>query len=87
MFAVEPIIQALLGRSIQRLQFLCGTLLHRSYPRLDPAPLNLQTEEVLSAVVERLLKALRDLRPERAAILRDSQSTHPLGTRLTWPRP
>ena len=60
---VEPIIQALLGRSVQRLQLLCASLLHRSYPRLARPPLNLQTEEVLGAVVERLLKALRDLRP------------------------
>lgn len=59
----EPIIQALLSRSVRRLQLLCATLLHRSYPRLARPPLNLQTEEVLSAVVERLLKALRDLRP------------------------
>lgn len=60
---VEPIVQALLSRSVQRLQLLCATLLHRGYPRLARPPLNLQTEEVLSAVVERLLKALRNLRP------------------------
>jgi RNA polymerase sigma-70 factor (ECF subfamily) len=59
----EPIIRALLGRSVQRLQLLCGTLLHRSYPRLARPPLNLETEEVLSAVVERLLKAMREARP------------------------
>lgn len=60
---VEPIVHALLSRAVQRLQLLCATLLHRSYPRLARPPLNLQTDEVLGAVVERLLKALRDLRP------------------------
>lgn len=60
---VEPVVQALLGRSAQRLQWLCASLLHRSYPRLVRPPFNLHTDEVLGAVVERLLKALRDLRP------------------------
>src|SRR5262249_15679683 len=61
--SVEPIIHALLSRAVQRLQLLCAALLHRSYPRLARPPLNLQSEEVLSAVVERLLKALREVRP------------------------
>ena len=60
---VEPVINALLSRAVQRLQILCATLLHRSYPRLTRPPLNLQTDEILGAVVERLLKALRELRP------------------------
>jgi RNA polymerase sigma-70 factor (ECF subfamily) len=59
----EPIIRALLGRAVQRLHLLCASLLHRSYPRLVRSPLNLQTEEVLGAVVERLLKAMRATRP------------------------
>ncbi len=42
---------------------LCGVLLHRSYPRLMQPPLSLQADELLSAVVERLLKALREARP------------------------
>ena len=41
----------------------CGTLLYRSYPRLTRPPLNLQADEMLGAVVERLLKALREVRP------------------------
>jgi RNA polymerase sigma-70 factor (ECF subfamily) len=60
----EPIIRALLGRAVQRLQLLCGALLHRSYPRLTRSPHNLQTDELLSAVVERLLKAMREARPD-----------------------
>lgn len=60
---VEPIVRALLERSVNRLHMLCGNLLFRSYPRLTRPPLNLRSEEMLSAVVERLLKALRDARP------------------------
>jgi RNA polymerase sigma-70 factor (ECF subfamily) len=59
----EPIIRALLDRSVRRLHHLCAALLYRSYPRLTRPPLNLQTDELLSAVVERLLKALREARP------------------------
>ena len=59
----EPIVRALLDRAVRRLHLLCGTLLHRSYPRLTQPPLNLQTDELLGAVAERLLKALREARP------------------------
>jgi len=59
----EPIIRALLDRCIRRLHHLCASLLYRSYPRLTRPPLNLQADELLSAVVERLLKALREARP------------------------
>jgi RNA polymerase sigma-70 factor (ECF subfamily) len=51
----EPIVRALLDRSVRRLHLLCATLLYRSYPRLTHPPLNLQVEELLSAVAERLL--------------------------------
>ena len=60
----EPVVRSLLDRSVRRLHQLCSTLLHRSYPRLTQPPLNLQVDEMLSAVVERLLKALREARPE-----------------------
>jgi RNA polymerase sigma factor (sigma-70 family) len=59
----EPVVRALLDRAVRRLHLLCTTLLHRSYPRLTQPPLNLQTDELLGAVVERLLKALREARP------------------------
>jgi hypothetical protein len=61
---VEPIVSALLARSAQRLHTLCASFLYRSYPRLTRPPYSLQAEEVLSAVVERLLKALREARPQ-----------------------
>jgi RNA polymerase sigma factor (sigma-70 family) len=59
----EPIVRALLDRAVRRLHLLCATLLYRSYPRLTQPPLNLQADELLGAVAERLLKALRDVRP------------------------
>jgi RNA polymerase sigma factor (sigma-70 family) len=59
----EPIVRALLDRAVKRLHLLCASLLHRSYPRLTRPPLNLQADELLSAVVERLLKAMREARP------------------------
>lgn len=61
--ASEEIVRELLGRSAQRLHVLCGTMLYRSYPRLARPPVNLHATEMLSAVVERLLKALRKARP------------------------
>src|SRR5438309_1913190 len=60
----EPIVRALLDRSVRRLQLLCGNLLYRQYHRLTLPPLNLETDEMLGAVVERLLKAMRSTRPE-----------------------
>ncbi|MDB5332961.1 MAG: polymerase sigma factor [Phycisphaerales bacterium] len=59
----EPLVRALLGRSVDRLHLLCATMLFRSYPRLTRPPLNLQTDEILSSVVERLLKAMKQVRP------------------------
>jgi RNA polymerase sigma-70 factor (ECF subfamily) len=59
----DSVIRALLERAVRRLHVLCAALLHRSYPRLTHPPLNLQAEELLGAVTERLLKALRAARP------------------------
>src|ERR1700761_8579896 len=59
----EPVVRALLDRAVRRLHLLCASMLSRSYPRLTRPPLNLQVEELLGAVVERLLKALREARP------------------------
>jgi RNA polymerase sigma-70 factor (ECF subfamily) len=60
----EPVIRDLLNRSAGRLHLLCCSLLYHSYPRLTRPPLNLQAEEMLSAVVERLLKAMREVQPQ-----------------------
>jgi len=39
-------------------------MLFKSYPRLSQPPLNLQPDEMLSSVVERMLKAMRSVRPQ-----------------------
>jgi RNA polymerase sigma-70 factor (ECF subfamily) len=59
----EPMVRALLDRSVRRLHRRCATLLHRNYPRLTQPPLNLHADELLRAIAERLLKALREARP------------------------
>jgi RNA polymerase sigma-70 factor (ECF subfamily) len=59
----DPVIRDLLDRAVRRLRLLGATLLHGSYPRLTRPPLNLESDELLGAVVERLLKALREVRP------------------------
>jgi RNA polymerase sigma-70 factor (ECF subfamily) len=59
----EPVVRRLLDRAFLRLQRLCAAVLYHDYPRLTHPPLNLQTDELLSAVSERLLKALREARP------------------------
>jgi RNA polymerase sigma factor (sigma-70 family) len=60
----DPLIQALLDRSVGRLEMLCGSMLFRSYRRLTRPPMGLRTNELLGAVVERLLRALRAVRPQ-----------------------
>jgi RNA polymerase sigma factor (sigma-70 family) len=59
----DPVVRALLDRAVCRLHQLCAALLYRSYPRLTRPPANFQVDEMLGAVVERLLKALREARP------------------------
>jgi RNA polymerase sigma-70 factor (ECF subfamily) len=61
--AAEPIVRELLERAAGRLRLLCGTLLHKSYPRLTRPPANLETDELLGDVVAGLLTALRKTRP------------------------
>ena len=59
----SEIVRELLGRAVERLHVLCATVLYQSYPRLTQAPLSLQAEELLSSVIERLLKAMQNARP------------------------
>lgn len=59
----DSAVRSLLDRSVRRLHQLCAAMLYRSYPRLTQPPMNLRTEEMLGAVVERLLKALREVQP------------------------
>jgi RNA polymerase sigma-70 factor (ECF subfamily) len=64
--SAEPVVRALLDRSVRRLHQLCVSFLYKSYPRLTRPPMNLEADELLGAVVERLLKALREARPRGA---------------------
>jgi RNA polymerase sigma factor (sigma-70 family) len=59
----DALVRGLLESAVRRLHLLCANLLHRSYPRLARPPLNLRPDEMLSAVAERLLKAMRTVRP------------------------
>lgn len=59
----DRVIRELLARAVDRLRMLCSGML-RSYGRLTQGPLNLECDELLSVVVERLYKALRNVRPE-----------------------
>jgi hypothetical protein len=59
---------------------LCANLLQRQFRRLMLPLLNLQPSTVLGAVVERLLKAMRSVRPQN---MRPSLATqHDLARRL-----
>jgi RNA polymerase sigma-70 factor (ECF subfamily) len=59
----EPIVRALLDRAVPRLHLLCVALLCRDYPRRTRPPCNVQADELLGAVEERLLKSLREAQP------------------------
>jgi RNA polymerase sigma-70 factor (ECF subfamily) len=59
----DPIVRALLSRAARRLQFLCANMLQRQYPRLMRPPTNVQHEEMLGLLVERMLKAMRKVKP------------------------
>jgi hypothetical protein len=71
----EPIVRTLLDRAFRRLHMLCAVLLHRSYPRLTQPPLNVHADELLGAIAERLLKALREARPLTATASASNRST------------
>ncbi len=61
---VEPVVSTLLARSAQRLHMLCASVLYRSYPRLTKPPFSIEAEDLLGAVAERMIKALRQARPQ-----------------------
>lgn len=60
----EPIVRQLLTEAVGRLHVLSSSLLFRKYPRLLHPPLNLEPDELLGAVVERMIKALRSVQPK-----------------------
>lgn len=59
----DAVVRALIGRSVERLEILCRAMLFQRYERLTRPPTNLQPDELLSAVVERMLKAMSTVRP------------------------
>jgi RNA polymerase sigma-70 factor (ECF subfamily) len=59
----SQVVRELLERSATRLHMLCTAMLRRSYPRLARPPVNLHGDEMLGAIVERLIKAMREVRP------------------------
>jgi RNA polymerase sigma-70 factor (ECF subfamily) len=77
----KPIVRTLMDRAVRRLRPRCATPLHRSDPRPMRPPWNLQPDELLGAVAERLLKALRTRSPSRdgAPVPRADQPAHALG--------
>lgn len=62
--AAEAAIRELLERAVGRLRLLCSAMLHKSYPRLTRAPVNLETEDLLNGVVAGLIAALRTTQPQ-----------------------
>jgi len=56
-------VRQLLLRAVGRLQTLFAATLFRDSQRLTRPPLNLNPDELLNAVVERLIKAMREARP------------------------
>jgi hypothetical protein len=84
----ESIVRDLLDRAVRRLHLLCATLLHRSYPRPAQPPLIVQADELLGAVAERLLKALREARTRAVTVKRRlSRDVWPLTDQLAELRP
>jgi RNA polymerase sigma factor (sigma-70 family) len=61
--AGDAVVRPLLDKAVRRLHQLCTTVLYREYLRLTRPPLNVQPDEMLGAVVKRLLKVLRAARP------------------------
>jgi len=61
--AAGAIVRDLLAGAVDRLHWLCACMLYRSYPRLTRPPINLHADELLSFVVERMIKAMRSVRP------------------------
>ena len=59
----RQIVRELLSVAAGPILSLCGSTLRRHYPRLARGPLNVRPDELLSVVMERLIKAMRNVRP------------------------
>ena len=59
----RQIVRELLSVAAGRILLLCGSTLSRHYPRLATGPFNVQPDDLLGAVAERLIKAMRNVCP------------------------
>lgn len=59
----DPVVRALLARSVDRMNLICSRLLHGNYPRLMRRPAYLDTNDLVGALVSRLLRALQEVKP------------------------
>jgi RNA polymerase sigma-70 factor (ECF subfamily) len=69
----EPIVRPLLDRAVRRLNLLCATLLLWSYSGLTLLSLNLQTDDLLGAVAERLSRPCAKSASGSYAVVRAGQ--------------
>jgi hypothetical protein len=76
--AAEPLIRELLEQATSRLRLLCGTLLHKSYPRLTRPPVSLETDELLGGRGRAAHGLAQDPPPDRTPVLRAGQPAHAL---------
>jgi RNA polymerase sigma-70 factor (ECF subfamily) len=56
-------VRELLSVAAGPILLLCGSTLSRHYPRLAKGPFNVEPDDLLGAVAERLIKAMRNVRP------------------------
>lgn len=59
----RQIVRELLSVAAGPIQLLCGSTLSRYYPRLAKSPFNVEPDDLVGAIVERLIKAMRNVRP------------------------
>ena len=59
----HQIVRELLSVAAGPILSLCGSTLNRRYPRLAKGPFNVEPDDLVGAVVERLIKAMRNVRP------------------------
>lgn len=59
----RQIVRELLSVAAGPIQLLCGSTLSRYYPRLAKSPFNVESDDLVGAIVERLIKAMRNVRP------------------------
>src|SRR5215469_972585 len=59
----REVVRELLSVAAGQILLLCGSTLSVHYPRLAKGPFNVEPEDLVGAVVGRLIKAMRNVRP------------------------